>query len=215
LTGTLSVSCREITLTRGTRLLFRDLSVSVEAGTALILRGPNGVGKTSLLRIIAGLTSPDAGDVALNGAVVNGLCATRRDAILYAGHANQLKDDLTALENLRAQIALDAVLDAVATNDHEQLAALESVGLQSRRHVLACRLSQGQKRRIGLARLMLCGKPIWLLDEPTNALDQDGVALFEQILEAHLARGGIAILATHLQLAISAANAELVMQEAA
>lgn len=200
--------CDTLALSRGPRLLFEEVSLSLNAGEAIVLRGPNGVGKTSLLRLIAGLTAPDAGEVAVAGHVVRGLCARRRDHILYMGHANQLKDELTARENLIAQLDMDAI----SPSAEEILHALDAVGLLTRRDVFARRLSQGQKRRITLARLTLSPKPLWLLDEPTNALDADGVALFESILDAHLAAGGAAVLATHLALSIRAPFRELQMQ---
>lgn len=199
-TATPILDCANLALARGPRLLFRDMSFALNAGEALVLRGPNGVGKTSLLRLIAGLTAADEGTVTLAGQVMRGLNQRRRDHVLYMGHANQLKDELTARENLIAQLEMDAI----SPTSDEILRALDSVGLLSRRDVFARRLSQGQKRRITLARLTLSPKPLWLLDEPTNALDADGVALFSAILDAHLANGGAAVLATHLALAIRA-----------
>jgi heme exporter protein A len=194
----------DLALSRGPRLLFRELSFGVKSGEALVLRGANGSGKTSLLRVLAGLTTQDAGRVNWPGA------SKPRGIAIYQGHANALKDDFTAAENLADALAFDGV----AANEDAQLNALEKVGLADRRHVLARRLSQGQKRRVGLARLLLADKLLWLLDEPTNALDASGVALFETIVSAHLSAGGMACIATHLPLAFGRASRELMLGDA-
>jgi len=201
---------RDLRLERGSRAIFSDLSFSVESGQALVLRGSNGSGKTSLLRILAGLTLPDRGDVAWRGETMKALSATWRNAALYLGHINALKEDFSATENLRDALLIDGVHVAQMA----QLSALEKVGLLDRRNVLARRLSQGQKRRVGLARLVLslshhpC-KTFWLLDEPTNALDEEGVSLFTGLISAHLDRGGVACIATHLKLNLTSAVNEL------
>ena len=197
-------------LERGPRTIIDNISFSIASGQALILRGSNGSGKTSLLRMLAGLTLPDAGAVWWNGEPLKALSVTWRNVALYLGHTNALKDDFTAHENL-----VDALsIDGISTEPTAQLEALEKVGLIEQRHVLARRLSQGQKRRIGLARLWLAlshthHKPLWLLDEPTNALDSDGVLLFTDLIGSHLGRGGIACIATHLALDIASRAKEM------
>ena len=205
-----TLSVRDLRLDRGSRTIINDLSFSIDSGQALILRGANGSGKTSLLRILAGLTLPDAGAVVWNGKKLSALSAKWRSAALYLGHANALKDDFSAHENL-----LDALsMDGISITPTTQLAALGKVGLLEQRQVLARRLSQGQKRRVGLARLSLAlshtyHKPLWLLDEPTNALDNEGVLLFTDLIGNHLGRGGIACIATHLALNIAASVREM------
>ena len=204
------LAAHDLRLDRGARSIINGLSFGIESGQALILRGANGSGKTSLLRILAGLTLPDAGAVVWNGEKLKALSATWRNAALYLGHTNALKDDFTAEENLLDALSIDGI-----TADHAaQLAALEKVGLADRRHVLARRLSQGQKRRVGLARLSLAlshktHKLLWLLDEPTNALDANGVELFTSIMRDHLESGGIACIATHLVLDLTLPAIEL------
>jgi heme exporter protein A len=188
-----TLEARALRCSRGPATLFRDLSFHVGAGEWVAVRGPNGSGKTTLLRCVAGLTQSDAGEVLWDGA------STRRDAgrfranLLYAGHLAGIKDDLSAEENLQGALALRGV----AVTPAECRAALAEVGLAQRRLLAARRLSAGQRRRIGLARLMLDPAPLWALDEPLTALDDDGQRLFERLLERHLARGGLAVLATH------------------
>jgi len=177
--------------------LFRDVSFRVDAGEWVALRGPNGSGKTTLLRCVAGLTRADAGDVRWAGEPVNADLSRFHSDLLYSGHLAGIKDDLTAEENLRGSLALRGVQAAAGSIR----SALEEVGLDKRRHLPARRLSAGQRRRIGLARLSLDPAAIWALDEPLTALDDAGQALFGRLLARHLERGGLAVLATHHDLA--------------
>ncbi|MET0204684.1 MAG: cytochrome c biogenesis heme-transporting ATPase CcmA [Casimicrobiaceae bacterium] len=178
---------------RGHARLFRDVAFRVEAGRALAVTGANGSGKTTLLRMLAGLTAPAAGTVRLNGEPMKPFDPRLREAVVFSGHLPALKDELTALENLESLTAL-----AGTSVPREQLLeALDRVAL-ARRHVLPARaLSQGQRRRIGLARLRVLRKPLWILDEPATALDADGTALFGAMLAEHLEGGGTAVVATH------------------
>jgi heme exporter protein A len=176
---------RALACSRGVVTLFRDVSFRVAAGEWVAVRGPNGSGKTTLLRCVAGLTRVDAGDVGREG------------DFIYSGHLAGIKDDLSAEENLAGALTLRGV---EASND-AVLGALAEVGLERRRKLPARRLSAGQRRRIGLARLMLDPAPIWILDEPLTALDDDGQALFCRLLARQLDRGGLALLATHHDLA--------------
>jgi heme exporter protein A len=186
----LSLEGRALACSRGPVTLFRDLSFRLERGEWVAVRGPNGSGKTTLLRCVAGLTRLDAGEVHRDG------------RIAYAGHLPGIKDDLSAEENLRGALAL-----AGAPPDPAQVRqVLEEVGLARRRALPARRLSAGQRRRIGLARLMLDPAPIWILDEPLTALDDDGQALFARTLSRHVERGGLALVATHHDLAFAPAR---------
>lgn len=188
---------RGLACSRGPATLFRDVSFEVGPGEWLAVRGPNGSGKTTLLRCVAGLTRVDAGDVTWDGAATRDGTGNFQAALLYGGHLPGLKDDLSAEENLQAALALRAV----AFTPEAVRAALADVGLEKRRRLPARRLSAGQRRRIGLARLILDPAAFWLLDEPLTALDDAGQRLFEQLLERHLAGGGLALLATHHDLA--------------
>ncbi len=177
-----------------------------------MLRGANGSGKTSLLRVLAGFTMPDEGRIFWNNRPLAPAGSEARHLLFYVGHANAIKDDLTTLENLAQALAIDDV--ALANRTPAALSgALDSVGLLARRDLPARKLSQGQKRRINLARLLLIDKPVWLLDEPTNALDTDGVNLFTDIVNGHLKRGGLVLIASHLSIPLAGAAQELNLDE--
>lgn len=184
---------RRLSATRGPTRLFRDVDLHAGSGEWVGVTGPNGSGKTTLLRGLAGLMRFESGEVFLDGERIAAADERFRERVLYAGHLPGIKDDLTAEENLRALLALRGIAaDAAA-----ERAALEAVGLGARRQLPARRLSAGQRRRIGLARLMLDPATLWLLDEPLTALDDAGRQLFERVLARHLERGGLAVLATH------------------
>lgn len=206
-----SLRAESLTLSRGPRRLFEGLSFVVKRGEVLLLRGPNGSGKTSLLRLLAGFTSPDGGCIFWNDQPLKPLASLSRSLMFYVAHANAVKDDLSALENLQEALRLDGVAqDAIASEAVMQ--TLDEVGLLSRQHLPAKKLSQGQKRRIGLARMALVPKPCWLLDEPTNALDTEGVALFTNIVNRHLARGGMACIASHLSMQFAQKTHEITLE---
>jgi heme exporter protein A len=188
---------------RGRTRLFTGVALRVATRDALFVTGPNGSGKTTLLRILAGLTAPAAGTIRFRGDAVSMFDSRLRDHVAFAGHLPALKDELTASENLSALVAL-----AGTRVTHEQtVAALERVQLSRQRMLPARVLSQGQRRRIGLARLTLVNKPLWILDEPTTALDTDGIALLTSLLRRHLDTGGAAVVATHQRIDIARAAA--------
>ena len=188
---------------RGGRPVFDHLSFALGAGELLALTGRNGSGKTTLLRALALLVRPDAGTVRWQGANVADDAETWRGRLAWLGHLDGLKGDLTVRENLlagerlRGRSADDDCLDlALVTFD------LVAVG-----HRPARTLSAGQRRRTALARVMLTEAPLWLLDEPLNALDAPAQQAFRNALQQHLARGGLAIAATHADLGIPGARA--------
>lgn len=183
--------------TRGPRELFNGLSFAAAPGEWIRITGPNGSGKTTLLRALAGLTRPVAGSIEWEDAT------SLADCRAYVGHAAGWKDTLSVTENLRLAWELDGerAHDASAA-----AAALSRAGLERQRNLMIARLSQGQKKRLHLARLSGSTRPLWLLDEPTAALDEQGVGMFTGLVAEHLQRGGIAVIATHLPLAIDAAR---------
>jgi heme exporter protein A len=181
------VQAASLSVARGGVTVLSGLTFSVGAGQALVLRGPNGSGKTTLLRTLAGLQPPVDGTLELNP-----------EAVAYAAHADGLKSTLTVAENL----AFWAEVYGGPPPDRA-IAALDLATLVRRP---AGELSAGQKRRLGLARLLVTGRPLWLLDEPTVSLDSASVALFAGVVRAHLAGGGAAIIATHVDLGLPEAG---------
>jgi heme exporter protein A len=184
---------------RGFSRLFAGLSFRVAAGEALVVTGANGSGKTTLLRMLAGLATPEAGEIQWQGKRVGSFDPQLRAAVAFSGHLPALKDGLTAEENLASLVALEgspASRDAIVE-------ALGEVALSRQSSLPARVLSQGQRRRIGLARLSLVGRPLWVLDEPLAALDTAGIALLARMMSRHLANGGLAVVATHAPLGLS------------
>ena len=185
---------------RGDRRLFSGLDFSLSSGTFVQLTGPNGSGKTSLLRILCGLLEPAEGSISWQGANIRSLAEDYFTAVTYLGHRPGVKDELSALENLRISNALNGV----EVSQDDALAALGRMGLAGRESLPARFLSEGQRRRVALARLLVCKTRLWLLDEVMTSLDKGAVALVRSLIEEHLNRGGIAIVATHQELELSA-----------
>ncbi|MDF5894943.1 cytochrome c biogenesis heme-transporting ATPase CcmA [Pseudomonas syringae pv. syringae] len=177
---------------RDGRMLFENLDLHLHAGDMLQISGPNGCGKTSLLRLLCGLMQPTAGQVVLDAQPVDRGPAAPGSKLLWIGHAPALKDVLTPLENLSWLSALHqpADADAIAT-------ALDAVGLAGFEDVPCHTLSAGQQRRVALARLYLPGPPLWLLDEPFTALDRQGIEQLENHLARHCEYGGMIVMTTH------------------
>jgi len=184
---------------RGDRLLFTGLALRVAAGACLHVAGENGTGKTSLLRILCGLMAPGAGTVRWEGEDIRRLREAYWDQLAYVGHLNGVKDDLTAAENVH----IAAVIAGWAADDATVLAALGSFGLAGFEDRPARTLSQGQRRRVALARLH-CARAarLWILDEPFTALDARGVAALSELIGAHLARAGSVVFTTHQDVAL-------------
>jgi heme exporter protein A len=187
---------RDIRCVRGGREVLSGLDFEVSAGEALAVTGPNGSGKTSLLRIIAGLLALAGGSIDLEG---GGDELTLSDQTHYLGHRDAMKPALTVEENLSFWRDFLGGETANASAVAENLAA---VGLDHAAHLPAAYLSAGQRRRLSIARLLATRRPIWLLDEPTSALDAAGQALFSGLMGEHLARGGLIVAATHGPLGI-------------
>jgi len=184
---------------RGDATLFAGVDAAVSDGEALIVTGPNGSGKTTLLRILAGLTAPSEGEVRWRSDVVRPFDTRIRNAVVFNGHLPALKDELTTEDNLARWSALDGGRPSLAALE----AALDAVALTAQRRLPVRVLSQGQRRRIGLARLRLSTRPLWILDEPLTALDAAGVELLHGLLASHLAAGGLCVAASHQPLPIA------------
>jgi heme exporter protein A len=191
---------RQLAAARGNATLFRDLGFRLESGDVMLVQGRNGTGKTTLLRILAGLTSMVDGVVAWCGERMVPLDERLRTAVAFVGHAPAIKDELSAAENLAALLALSGE----AADPDRVVAALGTAGLDARRELPARWLSQGQRRRIGLARLALTRRPLWILDEPGTALDASAFAWLGELINAHANAGGIVVAATHQPLPMPA-----------
>ncbi|GBG03996.1 cytochrome c biogenesis ATP-binding export protein CcmA [Azospira sp. I13] len=178
---------------RGDRRLFAGVSFRLEGGELLNLQGKNGAGKTSLLRMLVGLAQPVAGEIAWRGVAIRKLAEDYRAELCYMGHHNAIKEELTPLENLLAS----ARLAGEPLSDEQALEALYAVGLGGREELQAKYLSQGQKRRVALARLIHERRALWVLDEPFVALDVAAVDMVAGLIGAHLQRGGLAVMTTH------------------
>lgn len=189
-----NLACR-----RGGRLIFAGLSFHLPAGKVALLRGPNGAGKSSLLRVIAGLLPPVAGDVRLGDISLARDGGEFQERVALAGHLDAVKPALTVAANLDVWAGiLDAAPDRAG-------AALTRFGLAEMADRPAGQCSAGQRRRLGLARLMLVERPLWLLDEPTVSLDAGSAELVAELVGAHIAAGGSALIATHVDLGLEPA----------
>jgi heme exporter protein A len=185
---------------RGDRRLFAGLGFRLDAGELMWLQGKNGAGKTSLLRMLTGLLPPEAGEIRWRGDSIRRSGDAYRAELCYLGHLNAIKEELTPLENL---LAASRLAEEDLSED-DALDALEQVGLAGRED-LACKyLSQGQKRRVALARLVKERRALWILDEPFVALDVAAVDWLSGLISAHLQRGGLAVMTTHQPVAIAA-----------
>lgn len=183
----MSLEVSDLSIARGGVRVLEGVSFTLAPGQALVLRGPNGIGKTTLLRTVAGLQPP-----------ISGTVQAEPESLVYAGHADGIKSTLTVSENLNfwAQVFGNSDISRALTAFDLGPLADRAAGM----------LSAGQKRRLGLARLLVTGRPMWVLDEPTVSLDRDAVAMFARVVGDHLASGGSALLATHIELGIDGAE---------
>lgn len=187
---------------RGDRSLFNGLNLHLKAGECLVIHGDNGSGKTSLLRVLVGLAAPAAGALYWHGRKIKPLDEEYRCRLIYAGHLSGLKEELNAEENLKFALTL-ANETSSASAIHT---ALHQVGLQGKENLPTRLLSQGQKRRVNLARLILQKRPLWVLDEPLTALDSKAAQWVTEMIDRHLCRGGIAAVTTHQEMKLKHAT---------
>ncbi|MGE5513343.1 MAG: heme ABC exporter ATP-binding protein CcmA [Bacteroidota bacterium] len=196
----MQLRAKKLVVLRGERTVIAGLSFSVSSGEALVLTGPNGSGKTTLIRTLAGLTKPASGEIELD--IQDGNDRSLAEHCHYVGHQNAVKASLTVAEN--AAFWWRFLADHPADRARGRAgAALDAFGLLELSHVPAGYLSAGQKRRLGLARLLATHRPIWLLDEPTAGLDAASQGVLESVINRHLRSGGLAIIATHHPLDVS------------
>ncbi len=194
----LVLEARALRCVRGERELFSDLNLRISSGNCLHVRGENGVGKTSLLRLLTGISKPESGEVLWGyQSITHDPIAYHRE-LLFLGHRDALKEDLTALENIQ----MYAALDDVTLSQEKALAGLWRFGLRGRENLPVNFLSAGQKRRILMARMLTRQAKLWILDEPFNALDIQAVHELQNLIAEHLAAGGLVVLTSHQEVSI-------------
>ena len=181
----------ELTCVKDDRVLFEGLNISLSAGQILLVEGKNGSGKTSLLRILTGLSLPESGDILWKGEPISEVGADYYEQVNYVGHHDGIKRDLTCLENLRLVQAMGKPLP-ISLDD-----ALDRVNLYRFGENFVATLSAGQKRRLALARLVVTEASLWIMDEPFTSLDKASMAMFQEMFEQHLAQGGVIVMTSH------------------
>ena len=194
-----SLTVEKIHVWRGDRHVLKGVSLALGPGELLQVAGPNGTGKTTLLRVACGLLRPEQGRVAWCGHPIAGIRPQFQSALVYAAHEPALKGDLTALENLRYLVGLKR---SIRTTELE--AALERTGVAACAHLPVRELSAGQRRRVALARVLAMQSPLWMLDEPFTNLDAAGSALVTDLLREHVSAAGMALVVAHHEIALSA-----------
>ncbi len=185
--------------TRGDHQLFSGLNFSLSDGELMQVQGENGKGKTSLLRMLCGFLAPAAGEIRWRGQNIHDLDEEYYAEMVYLGHLNAIKDELNALENLH----ITAGLAGCEIDDKQAIEALRHMGLRGRETLPVKVLSQGQRRRVALARLLVGNAPLWILDEPLTALDVGAVGLMQELIGEHLAKSGMVIFTTHQPLEVA------------
>jgi heme exporter protein A len=184
---------------RGRRRLFSDLTFFIRPGDCFEVRGANGSGKTSLLRMLCGLLPPTSGEVLWAGERIETQRASYVESLTYVGHRNAVKDEMTTLENL----LVSSALSGFELSGSEAQEALAHMSLVDHANTRARYLSEGQRRRLALARLVNCERPLWLLDEVMTSLDAGAVRRVAGLIDGHIERGGMAVIATHQDLMLS------------
>ncbi|MBU0622479.1 MAG: cytochrome c biogenesis heme-transporting ATPase CcmA [Gammaproteobacteria bacterium] len=196
---------KDLACERGDHRLFSGLSFALGPGELMQVQGVNGSGKTTLLRTLCGFMQPVQGKVLWSGRDINEWDDSFHAEMCYLGHLNAIKDELSALENLR----MSAGLAGYSVNEKQAVTALRRMGLQRREHLPVKVLSQGQRRRVALARLLIGDAHLWILDEPLTALDVGAVGLMQELIGEHLSNGGMAIFTTHQPLQVSGVTTRL------
>lgn len=204
LAGNRELTADNLVGVRGERILFEKLNFKLKSGSVLYLQGANGSGKTTLLRTICGLSKPYEGNINWCGENINALAEEYFKHVLYIGHLPGIKEDLTALENLQFSLSLSGA----HISADKAAEALKLLGLAKGLNLPTRMLSQGQKRRVALARLWLQHLPLWILDEPFTALDANATELLKQKIETFANDGGMVVMTTHQDVALKVPKLE-------
>jgi len=196
-----ALSAKKLSVEKQDRWLFKNISFDLQPKEVLHLEGENGSGKTTLLRVLCGLTIADEGEVYWDDVAIQKQAYDYHLQLSYVGHSDGIKQDLTVLENLRVAMVLSRSIYKVS--DKKIMGEiLKNIGLENKENTLAFHLSAGQRRRLAFARCLLNDSALWILDEPLTALDTKGVAFIEQAIQAHIERGGLAVITSHQSLDI-------------
>ncbi len=195
----MTLEVKKLQCIRGDRELFRELSFSLQEKQLMMLEGRNGSGKTTLLRALCGLYVADQGEILWRGKPIRQQDEAYRRELLYLGHLNAIKADLSVLENLR----INSLLAGARVSDDDLMEALDTIGLYAFEDFPTSQLSQGQKRRVALARLLVSEASLWILDEPFVALDVAAVEHLQAIIAKHVEQGGMVILTTHQEVPLT------------
>lgn len=200
-----SLTFSRLGCSKGGRELFKDVDCTLNAGHWLYVTGANGVGKTSLLRMVCGLASVDSGTILWNGQPIRSQREHYLHNLCYLGHLNALQESMSVLENL----SFTAALGATQATAQQTQAVLTRFGLRGRSQQLVRHLSQGQKRRVALSRLALSPARLWVLDEPYVAMDEAGIQMLADLIASHLDQGGLAVLTSHQKVPVGQHPAQL------
>ncbi len=206
-----SLTLSKLGCIKGGRQLFKDVDCSLHAGHWLYVAGANGVGKTSLLRMLCGLAPIEAGDILWNQQSIQSQRETYRQDLCYLGHLNALQESMSVQENL----LFTSALGGVAIDQQQILEVLARFGLRGRSQQLVRHLSQGQKRRVALSRLVLSQARLWVLDEPYVAMDEGGIRMLAELISSHLDGGGLVVLTSHQKVAVGKHTAQMLELKAA
>jgi heme exporter protein A len=206
-----SLTLSKLGCIKGGRQLFKDVDCSLHAGHWLYVAGANGVGKTSLLRMLCGLAPIEAGDILWNQQSIQSQRETYRQDLCYLGHLNALQESMSVQENL----LFTSALGGVAVDRPHMLDVLARFGLRGCSQQLVRHLSQGQKRRVALSRLVLSQARLWVLDEPYVAMDDGGIRMLAELISSHLDGGGLVVLTSHQKVAVGHHNAQMLELKAA
>lgn len=206
-----SLSFAKLGCTKGGRQLFSNVDCELQAGQWLYVTGANGVGKTSLLRMVCGLATVDEGNILWNATPIQKQAEAYRQDLCYLGHLNALQESMTVDENL----CFTSALGGLAPNTLQRQKVLAGFGLRGRGQQLVRHLSQGQKRRVALSRLALSPARLWVLDEPYVAMDEAGIQMLADLIAEHLNQGGLAVLTSHQRVPIGNLPAQLLELRAA